>query len=81
MKASNYLVHYNNGVMATAALLALVESDLLDWRETDKFGMTLEESLTMSKSMNLKQIDEVASVIYTKKDHLEKIEVTDLSKV
>lgn len=77
MKASNYLVHYHNGAMAAAGLIALVESDLLDWREQDKFGMTLEQSLTMSKSMNMKQIDEVASVIYTKKDLLEKLEVND----
>ena len=74
MKASNYLIHYHNGAMAAAGLIVLIEGGL-NWREKDKFGMTLEESLSMSKSMNNKQIDEVASIIYTLKDMDEKLRV------
>ena len=45
MKASNYALHYHNGAMAAESLIALIEAGL-DWRETDKFGMTLEDSLS-----------------------------------
>ena len=49
MKASNYALHYHNGAMAAESLIALIEAGL-DWRETDKFGMTLEDSLSLGFS-------------------------------